>query len=97
MDTAITATYVSSTSFTILNDRTDIFIEDRRIRCLCGSTVTYGKIVSATYTTLTSVVVELDSGSLDATLSGVWLGIITPTNSRFLLPDLLGGTTPYSG
>lgn len=71
-----TPTYVSATSFTVPGDQTSDFHVGRRIQCTVSAGTVYGKIVDTAYTTLTTVKVLLDSGTLDSGLSVVNLGII---------------------
>jgi hypothetical protein len=77
----VTPTYVSTTSFTLPGDQTSEFHVGRRLQFTTSAGTVYGIITSSTYTTLTTVVVLLDSGSLDSGLSSVYLGILRADHS----------------
>jgi len=66
-------TYVTVTTFTIPGDVTTIYTTGRPIRCEDSSTL-YGYIVSSSFSTDTTVTVELDSGALSGSLSSVAVG-----------------------
>ena len=70
-------TYVSATQFTVPGDKTSTFLVDRRVKCAVTAGTVYGYISASTYTTLTTVTVVLDSGSLDSGLNAVEVGILT--------------------
>lgn len=78
---SVTPTYVSATSFTLPGDQTSDFQVNRRIQLLTSGGTVYGYIRSSVFTTLTTVTVVLDSGVLDAGLSAVFLGLVTPDNT----------------
>lgn len=78
-------TYVSATQFTVAGDKTGTFLVDRRVKCTVTAGTVYGYISASAYTTLTTVTVVLDSGSLDSGLSAVEVGILTDTNSAIPL------------
>ena len=75
-----TPTYISATQFSVLNDQSTVYQVYRRIKCTVGASVYYGVITAVAYTTLTTVTVSLDSGSLTSGLSIVDVGILTVTN-----------------
>lgn len=81
----VTPTYVSATQFTVTGDKTSTFLVDRRVKCTVTAGTVYGYISVSAYTTLTTVTVVLDSGSLDSGLSAVEVGILTDTNSAIPL------------
>ena len=77
-----TCTQASATTFTIAADVTTTYTADRRIQVVDSSTL-YGFIVSSSFSSPnTTVTVELESGSLSASMNGqtVSLGAIKPTN-----------------
>lgn len=80
VDYGFTPTRTGATTFTVSGDHTDIFVVNRRIKCVDSSDL-YGYIASSSYgAPNTTVTVTLDSGSLSASLSAVSLSILTPTN-----------------
>lgn len=74
--TGISATYISSTSFSVSGNLTDSFVVGRKIKADCGSDgFKYGIITSSSYssgTNLTTVVLRSDSDSLTSNLVHVW-------------------------
>jgi hypothetical protein len=82
----LTPTYVSATQFTLVGDQTSAFHVNRRVKFTVTAGTVYGYISVSAYTTLTTVTVVLDSGSLDSGLSAVSLGVITSTNTS--LPQI---------
>ena len=85
IDWGHTPTFVSSTSFTVTGDQTAEYQVNRRIKITDSSTL-YGTIATSAYTTLTTVTVTLDSGSITSSISAVALGINRVTN-----PSIGGG------
>ena len=78
-----TATYASSTSFTIDGvDVTSVYHAKRRIKLVASSPGTiYGTISSTSFSTNTTVNITWDSGSLsDEAITSVYVGILTNTN-----------------
>lgn len=74
-----TPTRTGNTTFTIPTDVTAIYVANRRIQCTDATTL-YGIIVSAVYSSVTTITVTLDSGTLSSSLTAVALGP-TPTNN----------------
>lgn len=72
-----TPTYVSATQFTVTGDKTATFLVNRRVRVAVTAGTLYGYISASAYTTLTTVTVVMDSGSLDSGLTTVDVGILT--------------------
>jgi hypothetical protein len=87
-------TYVSGTTFTMPADQTAFFVAGRRIKAAGASTI-YGAIVSSSYNgAVTTATILPDSGTLDASLSNVQLGI-DPLSAAVVLTGsfypLIGG------
>jgi hypothetical protein len=74
-------TYVSGTQFTVPTNRTSVYTVGRRVRAMVTAGTIYGTISASAYTSLTTVTVTWDSGSLDSGLSEVDVGIINSANS----------------
>lgn len=91
-----TPTYVSATQFTVPGDQTSTLTVDRRVKCTVTAGTVYGYISVSAYTTLTTVTVVLDSGSLDSGLSAVEIGIITPGNTSLRVVNAMLDTTIVS-
>lgn len=83
-------TYVSSTSFTVPTNRTAAYSVGRRVQAVGTGYTINGTISTSVYTTLTTVTVVWDSGSLDNTVSQVALGILQ--NQLTALVALLGNS-----
>jgi hypothetical protein len=66
VETSATASVASQTTFKLTGDQTSFWTAGRRWRLKSGSTSRYGAIVSASYTSETTVTVTVDSGSLSA-------------------------------
>lgn len=81
-----TPTYVSATSFTVVGDQTNILHVGRRVKLTTAGGTRYGYITITVYTTLTTVTVSLDSGSLDSGLSALEYGMLTAVNHA--VPDV---------
>lgn len=75
IDLGDTPTQTSATTFTMVGDVTTAYAVGRRIRCTDSSTL-YGTITVSAYTSLTTITVVLDSGSLSGSLSAVALGVL---------------------
>jgi hypothetical protein len=81
---AFTATYVSSTSFTIDGvDVTAIYHAGRRIKLTAATPGTiYGTVSSTSFSTNTTVNVTWDSGSLSSeAITNVYIGALSKTNN----------------
>jgi len=79
---------VSATSFKVVGDVTSLYTAGRRLRPDDAGSFLYGDVATATYAAPdTLVTVNLDSGALTSSMTGVALGIITPTNGA--VPALL--------
>lgn len=78
-----TPTYVSGTQFTVPGNLTGRYTVGRRVRASVTAGTVYGTIANSVYSSLTTVTLSLDSGSLDSSLSEVDLGILNPANSSF--------------
>lgn len=85
VESGLTPTYVSATQFTLSGDQTNQFTVGRRLKLTVTAGTVYGYISASAYTSLTTVTVVLDSGSLDVGLSNVQYGIITPNNTSLFL------------
>lgn len=74
-----TASVVSQTRFKISGDQTTHWTQGRRWRLKSGSSTRYGKVISSSYTTETTITVTVDSGSLSASHS---LAAISPIDAK---------------
>jgi len=85
--TGLTPTFISTTSFSLLGNQTATYEPKRRIRAFKSSGTVYGKIVTSVFSSVTTVTVSLDSGTLDSSLTRVDLGIVSAANTS--LPILI--------
>jgi hypothetical protein len=102
----VTPTYVDANTFTLVGDQTTDFHVGRRAKFTVTAGTVHGYISVSAYTTLTTVDVVLDSGSLDSGLSAVSLGMLTAVdpslpNSAAARASLgvpgLSGNNTYTG
>jgi hypothetical protein len=78
--TGLTPTYTGATTFTLVGDQTAAHHVGRRVKATISAGTVYGYISVSAYTSLTTVTVVLDSGTLDAGLSDVSLGFLRADN-----------------
>jgi hypothetical protein len=73
-----TPAYVSATQFTVPGNLTSRYVVGRRVRASVTAGTIYGTIGVSAFTSLTTVTVTWDSGSLDSGLSEVNVGSLNP-------------------
>ena len=81
--------YKSSTSFTIIADKTSIFMMGRKLKINLGSTSVYSEVLSSSYDSdndITTVITK--NAVVTSTLTSVDYSILTPYKSG-------GGSSPY--
>lgn len=89
VDSGLTPTYVSATSFTLAGDQTTAFHIGRRLKTTNSGGTIYSIITASVYAALTTITVVNDSGSLDSGLSAVSYGILTTNNTSMpALPNM---------
>lgn len=95
-------TYVSATSLTLAGDVTSTYHVGRRIKTTNSGGTIYSTITQSTYTTLTTLTVVNDSGTLDSGLSAIYYGFTSAQNTSVgnVLPisvagDLIYMSSPY--
>lgn len=85
-------TYTGATTFTVPGNRTGAFSVGRRVQALgTGYTLT-GAITGSVYTTVTTVTVRWDTGSLDATVYQLAIGILQ--NQLTAISSAIGAAMP---
>lgn len=75
-----TPTYTGVSTFTLVGDQTTNFHIGRRIKTINSGGTKYGTITNSVFTSLTTVTVSLDAGTLDSGLSAVFYGLISAVN-----------------
>lgn len=70
-----TPTYISATSFSVTTDQSSAYHVGRRLKSTNTGGTIYSTVTAVSYTTVTTVTVANDSGSLDSGMSAVWYGI----------------------
>jgi hypothetical protein len=76
-----TPTYISANSFSLVGDQTAVFTVGRRVKTVNTGGTLYGTVISATYSSVTTVVIAVDGvGSIDSGLSSVSYGILNAVN-----------------
>lgn len=73
-------TYLSTTQFTVVGDKSSTFQVNRRVRIQETAGTVYGYITASVVTGVTTVTVILDSGTLDSGISSVDVGVLTNLN-----------------
>jgi hypothetical protein len=81
VDTALAPTFISVTSFSLVGDQTAIYHVGRRVKITNGASTFYGTILSSAFSTVTTVSISMDSGSMTAALSAVNVGLTSFANS----------------
>ena len=81
LPSGLTPTFVSTTSFTLAGDQTAAFTVGRRLKTTNTGGTIYSRISASAYSSVTTVTVVNDSGTLDSGLSAVSYGLLTPTNT----------------
>ncbi len=77
LDSGVTPTYVSATSFTLVGDQTSAFHVGRRLKCSVTAGTTYSRITASAYGAMTTITVVNDGSlTLDSGLSAVQYGIL---------------------
>ena len=76
----LTPTYVSATQFTVSGNQTGVYSTGRRVRASVSAGTIYGTVSSSSFSSLTTVVVSWDSGSLDNGVSEVDVGLLGSVN-----------------
>jgi hypothetical protein len=74
--TGLTPSYVDSVTFTVAGNNTATFSANRRLSISVTGGTCYAYVVSATFTTLTTVVIQPDSISLDSGISAVSVALL---------------------
>lgn len=90
-------TYVSTTSFTLIGDQTSTFHVGRRVKTTNTGGTIYSTISTVAYTSLTTVTVVNDSGTLDSGLSHVQYGNISATNTSIPGVEITGDDWTFQG
>jgi len=72
--TGIQATYITTNSFSVVGNLTDLIIKDRQIKADCGEDgFKYGKVISVSFAdNVTEVVLTDDSDLLTSNISYIW-------------------------
>ena len=84
----LTPTRVDGTSFTVVGDQTSTLHVGRRLRITDSGTV-YGTIVDSSFSSPnTTITVELDSGTIDSSLSAFDYGIVSFVNPSVEYPPV---------
>lgn len=76
-----TATYISTTQFSVAGNQTATLTTDRRLKIPISGGTCYGRISTATYSSgsgLTTVVIVPDSSPLDNSISAIYYGFFNP-------------------
>lgn len=88
-------TYVNSFTFSVAGNQTSTYPAGRRVQMIITGSTLYGSVQSSIFTTSTAVVVTLDSGALNGSLSSVLYGFLNSTNVSY--PGLFPNGLNVSG
>ncbi|AZO96799.1 hypothetical protein D7D81_16835 [Halocella sp. SP3-1] len=95
VDSALTATYVSATEFSVGGDQTDIFVQNRKIKATLDASVVYSAIDTSNYDdTGDETTVTLVDAVLDDTLQAIEYGLVKPGDSGSL-PRLIASVIDF--
>ena len=84
VQSGLTPTYISATSFSLVGDQTAVFHVGRRLQTLNTAGLVYSTIATSTFGSgVTTITVLNDSNTLDLGLSQVAYGLISADNSSF--------------
>lgn len=91
IDSGLTPTYVSATSFTLSGDQTSDFEVGRRIKSTNSGGTVYSTIVTSSYSDPSTTVTTVNdaSASLDSGLSAVSLSILSVTSQAYPYRELI--------
>lgn len=75
-----TPTYISATSFSVTGDQSSTYHKGRRIKSTNTAGTIYSTVTAVAYSTVTTVTVANDSGSLDSGMSAVSYSLVSAAN-----------------
>lgn len=79
--TGLTPSYISASSFSVAGNNTSLFQPNRRVKIAVTAGTVYGYVVSSTFGGgITTIVIGVDSISLDAGISAVSVGLLDSVN-----------------
>jgi len=81
----IAATYISASSFSVAGDQTVEFHTGRRVK-MVGDSNWFGTILTATYSSVTTVTLTSASDDIDSSLAGVLYGVISAKEDDCSMP-----------
>jgi len=87
-----TPTYISGTSFSLAGDQTSTFQVGRRVKTTNSGGTIYSTILTSVFSSLTTLTLTNDSGSLDSGLSAVSYGLLAATGLSYSSPVYLDST-----
>lgn len=90
---ALTPTFISTVSFSLVGDQTTNFQPGRRVKAPVTAGTVYGTIATSVFGAVTTVTLDMDTGMvLDSGLSAVFLSILRADHQS--LPEIQGTFTP---
>lgn len=92
-----TPTYVGATQFSIAGDQRTLYHVGRRVKLTLASGPLFGIITANAFTSVTTVTVALDSGSLDNTLASVSYSFLSADGSAWPGGRSSGVSTVFLG
>lgn len=95
--TGTTPTYVGAAQFSVTGNQTAVYHVGRRVKLTTDGGNLYGTITASTFSSVTTVMVALDSGSIDSTISAVYYSFLSASGSSWPGGYNSGLTTIFSG
>jgi hypothetical protein len=89
-----TPTYISATSFSVTGDQTTDLHVGRRLKFTVNAGTVYGRIRSSAFTTITTLTMVMESGTLDSGLSAFSVSILR--NDNLSVPEKAHTDTDYT-
>jgi hypothetical protein len=93
--TLASLTHVGATQFSCATDKTTTFVQGLRVKATVTAGTIYGTVKTSSFSSVTTVTVDWDSGASDAGLSAISIGIITPSSNALAILPVLTKTDDY--
>jgi hypothetical protein len=94
--TLTSLTHVGATQFSCAMDKTSTFVQGLRVKATVTAGTIYGTVKTSSFSSVTTVTVDWDSGASDAGLSAISTGIITPSSNALAILPVLTKTDDYT-
>ncbi len=82
----IAATRTGDDTFTVVGDQTDVFHTGRRVQLIGTASTTYGTILTATFSSVTTITLTSSSTTIAADLLSVLYGVVSAVEANSSMP-----------